>query len=349
MFTLDKAATCDKVLFQFTANNGFNHPGYGIPTVSIKELQLYDADTDLVAATNCTLGSDSSDETSYWPLSNIMDGDTNSQTNMCPGVLCSSSSSSNHPVTLWVTFDQATALTKYKIYPNGWTSYSQAPKAWTVYCSPPPVPPDDDADDDRDDGDDDNRVKTCNYNAKPEKEMPVDEKALVTVSVVAHITPQQEDYTREDMETAAYHSGLIFVAPKNLELDRVHLRAKYTKRSWLESSMRPEDRAGNIVKMVGVPSIADDTLTMFTTAVGLVTFMEEFVPNGTDEDGATSLMTTLVRFESTHNFFYTEQVYPAMQFIEFKRMRIELLRPDEEGQLHVDACHKAVWGGTPFN
>jgi hypothetical protein len=213
------------------------------------------------------------------------------------------------------------------------------------------LPVDDDfGDDEDDDADDDYRVKTCNYNAKPWKEMPLDDKALVTVSVVAHITPQQEDYSREDMDTAMYHSGLIFVAPKSMQLDRVHLRAKYTKRSWLESAMRPEDRAENIVKMFGVPSIQENTLTMFTTAVGLVTFMEEFMPSGADDDGATSLTAALSQIdENTHNFFYTEQVYPAVQFIEFKRVRIELSRPDEHGQLLVDACHKAVWGAGHFN
>jgi hypothetical protein len=110
--------------------------------VSIKELVLIDTDFDQVAAADCTLGSDSADESSAWPLSNIMDGSSGTQTNLCPGSQCSSSpSSSNRPVTLWATLAQGRALTKYTIDPNSWNSYCQAPKTWTVYCSPPPTPP----------------------------------------------------------------------------------------------------------------------------------------------------------------------------------------------------------------
>jgi len=33
-----------------------------------------------------------------------------------------------------------------------------------------------------------------------------------------------------------------------------------------------------------------------------------------------------------------------MQCMSFKRLRIELSRPDLVGELHVDTCHNAVWG-----
>jgi len=79
----------------------------------------------------------------------------------------------------------------------------------------------------------------------------------------------------------------------------VHLRVKYTKRSWFESAMLPEDCVESIVQVFGVPSIAEKTLTMFPTTEEFVTFMEEFMPCGSDGDATTCVMTTLSQFEST--------------------------------------------------
>jgi len=48
------------------------------------------------------------------------------------------------------------------------------------------------------------------------KEIHVDEQALATISLLGHITSEQEDYIREEMETATYHAGLVLMANKSM-------------------------------------------------------------------------------------------------------------------------------------
>ena len=198
-------------------------------------------------------------------------------------------------------------------------------------CGGGDIPTNDDDDDDDDDGD---IVKDCNYNKKPWKEMDSADKQLVTITLLSYVDAEDPDFPH-------VHVGIIFMAPKSLDLQEVHLRSKFTRSSWFESAMLPEDRPANIVKVSSVPSLSD-TLLKFETAQDLMDYVGQHFEDD-DDDDEDGVESELQQFEDEFNFYYTGQVYEAAEFVTFERVRVELSRPDQDGKLRVDACHKMKW------
>ena len=194
-----------------------------------------------------------------------------------------------------------------------------------------------------DDGNNGPDLLVCNYNKKPWKEMSQGQKKLNVLRLLKY------DTLNNDVHEV--HTAVVFMAPKSLQLDGVQFRSKFTKTSWYESAMDGEDRHAHIVKSSEYFSTADTVnhhLQKFDSAQSMENFGRGLWMQYNDDYGEyDDLFNDLPYYENDYTFYYTEGEHSPADFESFSKVRVELWRPDSDGNLRVDACHRMKWQGSP--
>lgn len=192
-----------------------------------------------------------------------------------------------------------------------------------------------DHDDDDNNGTD---FLVCNYNKKPWKEMSQGQKKLQTLHLLKYDTLKNGAHV--------VHTAVVFMAPKSFQIDGVYFRSKFTKTSWYKSAMQPEDRHAHIVKSSAYFSTADTVnhLHKFDSAQGMENFGRGlWMQHNDNPEEYDDLFNGLPSFENDYTFYYVEGEWSNTDFESFSKARVELWRPDSDGNMRVDACHRIKW------
>jgi hypothetical protein len=110
---------------------------------------------------------------------------------------------------------------------------------------------------------------------------------------------------------------------------------------------KPEDRHLHIVKSSVYYSTNTDAvnrLHKFDSAQDMENFGRGLWMQYNDDYGEyDDLFNDLPYYENDYTFYYVEGEHTPADFESYYKARVELWRPDSDGNLRVDACHRAKW------